>query len=232
MLTTGTMTPTRAEVAAELTDDGAYRRTVVLGNASEKNFKVWHVSRAAEHAVPLNPQGDLNGDLWPVILEVPQDDHRPWVVWSRFNGTDYDLAWSRWRADGGWTDISWVTLVPAMPGHDLTPNLDHSNRDGRPYVVWANESGAGSEVYLSMFLSTRWMQPYRVSDVGENAAYPKVDVLDDDTVEVTYETPAGPRTRTVRFVRPATITDDANPFEYFQMNGSGSDTMSENEAGD
>lgn len=227
-LSFGAPAPARAEVAAETDADGAYRRTIVLGNASDKNFRVWHVTRAADHTVPLNPSGDLNGDLWPVVLEVPHDDRRPWVVWSRFNGSDYDLAWSRWQENGGWTDVAWVTLAPAMPGNDLTPNLDHGPSDGRPYVVWTNDTGGAREVYLSIFLSTRWMQPYRVSDVGEDATYPTVRVLDDDTVEVTYETPAGPRTRTLRFLRPTTITDDANPFEYFQMGGSGADTMSEN----
>jgi len=209
-----------AEIAAETTPDGAYWRTVARGNASTKNLRIWGMARESADVHPLNPGGDVNGDLWPAILEVPQDGMRPFVVWSRFNGYDFDLAWSRWNDDTGWAEIRWVAGPVPAPGDDLDPVLAGDPVRGRPHAVWWRDVGGRGEVYLSLFLVHRWMQPYLVSDAGEDARFPSVELLDETTIRITYETPAGTRVRVVKFHPPTTITDDLNPLEYLKNQAS------------
>ena len=106
-----------AEVSVRTDRAGRYVSTQMSTTGARGEPVVWGLrGRASRRLHVLNPTGDLNGDLWPVILEVPHDDNRPWIVWSRFNGTDYDLAWSRWQAGEGWSEIAWVMLTPAMTG--------------------------------------------------------------------------------------------------------------------
>ncbi|HJQ99313.1 MAG TPA: sialidase family protein, partial [Candidatus Polarisedimenticolaceae bacterium] len=157
-----------------------------------------------------NPTGDFTGDLWPNIAESPLQAHWPWVTWSKFNGADYDLVWSRWTGRG-WTP---VVTVEGSPGTDDA--LDSSiafDQVGRPYLVWVSKPRNGvSRVNVSMFLSTRWMGAFAVSDAFENATDPTISLTPDGNIVVTYETEAGPVTRQIRVTRPWTITDDITPF--------------------
>lgn len=205
-----------AEVSAELDELGAYRRTTILGNASVKNVKIWTVQRQKSTILPLNPDGDLRGDLWPIIVENPLDSNHPWVVWSAFNGNDFDLAWSRFLP-GEWSPVKWVqTSYPSMD--DLDPHIDLDLNDGgRPYITWWRDNGGTGEVYLSIFLNTRWMAAYLISDEGVDSRYPIIDFKDDGKIEITFETEYGIETRTVVFNSPHTITDDLNPLEVIFM---------------
>ena len=221
---------TYAEVSVETDDAGVYKRTVVRTNQSAKNFRVWGVSRNVGARLMLNPIGDDLGDLWPTIVENDLDGGRPHVVWSRFDGASFDLVWSRWSDGAGWSDPDWVAGA-AMPGDDLDADLEFDLRDGRPCLAWWSDDGGSGRVYLSVFLSSRWMSPYVVSVEGEDARYPTVDVLDDGTYRVTFETPGGTIVRFVRFHRPDTITDDLNPLEYLTMSDDGPGTITEQGAG-
>ena len=199
----------RAEVSAELNTTGNYVRTVVLSNSSTKKVRIWTVTRSRPSYVALNPDGDLNGDLWPRIEEDWRLDGLPWVAWSRFNGNDFDLAWVRFQ-NGAWSPIRWVEQV-TQPGDDLDPDLAF-DANGRPHLVWWRHDSSGGCVYLSIFLSSRWMVPYAVSDVGVDSVNPTVTVLPDFRIQVEYDTPDGHVTRIIKFSRPTTITDDITPF--------------------
>src|SRR5262245_42662406 len=85
----------KAEVSAETDVFGNYVRTVVSSTStlSKTTLRVWSVSRVRPTYWPLNPTGDFIGDLWPYIAENPVQARWPWVAWSRFNGTDYDLTY-------------------------------------------------------------------------------------------------------------------------------------------
>jgi len=200
----------RAEVSAEVDALGNYLRVVVLSNASVKNPKIWSSHHERVQYVPLNPAGDLNGDLFPAIVENPLQGNRPWVVWSRFDGSDYSLAWSRWS--GAWEPVRWVGVTAA--GDDLDPALALDPL-GRPYVAWwRDEQGVGA-VYLSAFLDTRWMEPFAVSDGGVDSRYPTLTV-EGDVVVVRYQTPDGPAQRVLAVLSGQdSINDDINPFERF-----------------
>jgi hypothetical protein len=203
----------RAEVAAEVDDYGNYIKTTVLANASVKNLKIWTVQRQKKTIIPLNPEGDLRGDMWPYIVENPLDNNHPWAVWSTFNGNDYDLAWSRFLP------VEWTPTESVMsrysPQDDLDPTMDLDLNDGgRPYIAWWRDNGGTGEVYMSIFLRSVWMSPFLVSDLGTDSRYPSVKILDDGKIEITFETAEGPETRIVVFNHPSTITDDLDPLEH------------------
>lgn len=201
------------EVSAELDIHGKYFKTSVLANSSDKNVKIWKIQRQKDSIIPLNPDGDSSGDLWPVIAENPLLENYPTVVWSAFNGNDFDLAWSKW--DGtGWTAISWVEKKYSSLD-DLDPDLALDLSDGgRPYLCWWRDSYGTGEIYMSIFLHSAWMAPFLVSDPGTDSRYPEISVLEDGMIEIMYEDPEGPETRYVVFNHPATITDDLDPLEY------------------
>jgi len=211
LCTAGGAEGVRAEVSAEVDALGSYLRMVVLSNASVKNPKIWSSHHQRAQYVPLNAAGDLNGDLFPAIVENPLQGNHPWVVWSRFDGSDYSLAWSRWS--GAWEPILWVGSA-AGAGDDLDPALTLDPL-GRPYVAWWRDEQGVGRVYLSVFLDTRWLDPFAVSDSGVDSRYPTV-TLEGDVVVVRYQTPDGPAQRVLMWsASPDSINDDINPFERF-----------------
>ena len=110
----------------------------------------------------------------------------------------------------------------ARAGDDLNPSLA-VDANGRPYLAWWNgENGTGT-VYMSIFLHSRWMAAYLVSDPGVNSSLPVIEILEDGRIQVTYETETGPVSKIILFNSPNTITDDIDPMEFLQdLGGVGS----------
>ena len=205
--------PARAEVSAEVDAFGNYVRTVVVTAGSARRTKIWSPFRSRSTRLMLNSSGDATGDGWPAIVESPLD-RKPWVVWSHNDGTDFDLAWSRF--DGR----AWQTIAPLLPLDSTDPDLEPVlafDDAGRAYVTWWRNRGGRGQVYVSLFLTTRWMIPLPVSDGGENARSPVLTVLPDRRIQVTYVTAAGTVTKLVTPNAGATITDDINPFGTFSV---------------
>jgi hypothetical protein len=212
-----------AEVRAIKNRDGAYEMTRVLTHDAKSSRSgvrtgtdmrgvVW--SRMGRGAGPhtLNPEGDRRGDLWPTIADNSVAPHHPWAVWSRVNGTGYDLAWSRWT-DAGWQPVDWVSS-DGTGADDLDAHLDFDD-EGRPCMVWWGKQGDQGTVYFSLFLQNRWMAPYRVSRTGVDARHPTVEAIDVKRFRVRYHTSAGTVEQSLLFDRPVTITDDINPLNRF-----------------
>ena len=199
--------PARAEVSAEMNAFGRYVRTVIYASASVRNPRIWTVSRARFGNVPLNPGGDAVGDLFPVVAEDASPQRWPWVVWSRYNGNDFDLVWSRWNG------TQWSPIAPVDRARDAADAVDPSiaiGSDG-PRLVWLSRGDGPAQVMLSIFLATQWMVPFPVSDPGEDAMNPTITLLPDGRMQVTYDTLAARVTKIVEFARPMTITDDLFP---------------------
>jgi hypothetical protein len=208
--------PARAEVSAEIDASGAYVRTVIQATSSTKNVRIWSKVNSRPSLYPLNVDGDLNGDLWPTVAEQTQGVRRPWVVWSRFSGAGFDLAWSRFDATArAWTPIAWVEGA-GTSGDDLDPSVAFDST-GRPFLSWWRDDGGVGQVWLSLFLQTKWMAPFLVSDAGVDSVGPTITMLSDTRVRIDYTTAQGTISRTVEFNRPATITDDATPFGRFEV---------------
>jgi hypothetical protein len=210
----------RAEIAAETDAAGRYVRTVVLTSAAGGDLNIWSVERRWTHLAPLNPGGDMNGDLWPTIAEDPGQHRIPWVVWSRFTGSEYDLAWSRF-IPGGWAGIEWVESPGgARSGDDLDPVLAFDSRGLAILVWWRNEGGIG-RVYATSFQDVGWMPALLVSDRGVDSRSPQVTVLPYDQISVAFSTPTGRVVRDLTGYLPLTILDDIDP-----INGIGTTSSS------
>jgi hypothetical protein len=211
----GGITGVLAEVSSEVDPQGNYVRMVVLSDVLHKTPRIWSVQSARPDHLPLNPDGDVNGDSWPLILENPSDRNHPYVVWSRHTGAEYDLAWSRWL-NGQWTEISWIEDRPNVAGDDLDP-AGTIDRDGRAYVSWWRDEGGTGRIYVSLYLTTQWMVAYPVSEPWEDGRYPGIHVGDDGNIRVSYQTPEGLVTRMVVFERPGTITDELDPYQTMSV---------------
>ena len=209
LLLLGGVTTVFAEVVAKTDRFGNYVTMQVVALGSAESPRIWTVrGRGGRHDAALNPDGDLHGDLAPTIAEGPTAPFHPWVIWSRSNGTDYDLVWSSWTMDG-WRPVAWVRPM-ATPGDELDPRVAFV-ATGRPYLVWWSEDQGRGTVFLSLFLVSRWMSPFRVSGAQTDARYPEVVVRGDGLAEVTYMTAQGPRLQLVGIISPDTITDDIDP---------------------
>jgi hypothetical protein len=204
-----------AEVGVKRDPKGRYVGAEWRIQAVKPLGQIWSTFNADASGINvLNPRGDANGDLWPAVVENTVQPHHPWVVWSRFNGKDYDLAWSRWKG-ARWSMIRTVHRASAR-GDDLDADLAFG-RQGRPYLVWwRNDHGIG-RVYLSIYLNSQWMSEIGISARGTNSRRPTIEVLDDGTIMVEYETPRGLLAHQVQFNRPVTITDDINPFSHVHV---------------
>lgn len=202
----------RAEVAAQTDPTGAYLGTIVTTNASTKKLKIWSQNRARKDLVPLNPKGDVDGDLWPTIMENLVEGNHPWVMWSSFNGVDYDLKWARWL-NGDWTEVRWLNEYGVAVGDDMDPVLA-ADSQGRTFAAWwrADEVGFG-RIYFSFFLESHWTTPWPVTGDLVDSRYPEITMESDDSIRIDYLTPGGEATAWVILQRPDTITDELNPFE-------------------
>jgi hypothetical protein len=205
----------RAEVRAITDRSGVYKAIRVTKSG---RGGVWAPTRRVDTGASLNPHGDRQRDLWPAVRESSLSPHHPWVVWSRLNGSDYDLVWSRWSA-GRWESVQWLDGSSSSPGADLDPNLQF-DRTGRPFVVWWRDRGAkGGSVYLSMFVGPTWLRPFEISAPSVDARYPVLEIEKDHTLVVRFVTDEGLVEQTVLFDDPDTITDDINPMDYVYLAG-------------
>lgn len=199
----------RAEVAAETDAFGRYVRTSIFTHSALRQVKIWRVMRRSMSTVHhLNPTGDLHGDLYPFIAENPRDGRQPVVVWSRFNGSDYDLVWSRFR-NGNWTPIDWLSQE-FQPGDD-TGAMISFDTTGRPYVSWWRDQNGVGTIYVSFLLVTRWAPPIQISDTNTDSRTPRLTPLPGSRMRVEYRTPTGFEARIIAWNGPTTITDDVNP---------------------
>lgn len=212
-LTLAASLPALAEVTARTDRDGQYLMTHVIPAGTAADPLVWSQGRyraARFGGHPLNVDGDRNGDLWPTVVESPVAPHYPMVVWSKFNGQAYNLAWSRWSLEG-WEPVRQV-VTRRMPGQDFDPFIVFTG-EGRPVLAWWNEQPDGhGEIYISMFLASRWAAPVRVSDPNVDARYPTLEITGRRELMLTFKIGAKTVRQSVFFSHPpGTITDDISP---------------------
>lgn len=203
--------PAAAEVSVEIDEArGEYLGYHLQSNKSEKNSRIWTFSRPGKRGVyPLNTEGDLIGDGYPLLLENENGDGLPWVVWDRDLGGVRQLVWSRWTPVG-WTEVR--SLEQRGDGDQSQPCLVF-NGSGRPYLAYVQPETGSTVVRFTIFLRSVWAISIPVSGDGEEASNPSIEIIDDSTVEITYDLSDGSsKTRTVHFQDPATITDDVYPF--------------------
>jgi hypothetical protein len=213
----GSVLTVHAEVSVRTDPEGNYSATQILTTGSRGEPVVWGLhQRSSRNFHALNPRGDAAGDLWPVVLESEVSPHHPWVVWSRFNGTDFDLIWSRWTREG-WQQPSPVEAAPAA-GNDLDADLVF-NGEGRPYLVWSRDVDGVTTIQFSAFLLSTWMPAFQISDPGVDSRYPVIVERFNDGIRIEFDTPEGTASKWIMFSRPVTITDDINPLNHVYVRG-------------
>ena len=212
--------PVTAGVVAETDRSGTYLRTLVFARSSIKNPSIWNVKRARTGYIALNTGGDDRGDMYPQILEDVTTGLRPWVVWSRHNGIDYDLAWARWLDDSTqWSSVSMLETSPTL-GDDLDPSLTF-DRDDRPNLAWWSDDLGTGKIYFSMYIGDTWSGRFLVSDAAVDSRYPTITVNPDGTIDVEFLTPRGIETRTLFVSKGVSINEDSDPIfsiSFTEMN--------------
>ena len=196
----------RGEVSAKLDESCTYVGMIIKYSGSSPP-RIWSAPAPTASRRPLNPTGDILGDLAPVVAENPANSNLPWVVWPHPNGGDLDLVFSRWTGTG-WTPAQFVQLDNFTNEYD--PRLVF-NSSGRPYMVWWSSDGQTGTVYFSMFLETRWMTPVTVSLAGSDGRRPSLKILDDQHVLVVYDGVFGREERELSLPYCDSITDDIDP---------------------
>lgn len=197
----------RAEVSAALDEHGTYQCMSYRYSVSGGSARIWSVTTVPAGRRPLNAAGDGLGDLAPTVVEGMSAPRWPMAVWPRLSGGDYDLVYSLW--DGTqWTSILFVQRD--TPYNELEPRLAF-NSLGQVYLVfWSDEAGIGS-VYFSIFTTSHWTRPVRVSSPGVDARHASIQLTGDDVVRVNFETGTGIESRDVHIVQSSSITDDIDP---------------------
>ncbi len=180
---------------------------------------LWGGASRGARRLMLNPRGDQIGDLWPTVSESSVSPNRPWAIWSRHNGEDFDLVWSRWSGLG-WAPAQSLTDTETESfGDDVDADLTF-NRHGRPFTSWWREDDGSGRVYLSLFLRSKWMTPFAVSVEGRDARFPTIERITGSRVLIQYEVHHGDLVEIIEqwviFHRPMTITDDINPLVHLE----------------
>ncbi len=198
-----------AELSAEVDAFGNYIRTFYSEKETGKSVKIWNQFGKKHDRIPLNEDGDQYGDLRPAFKENVYQENFPYVVWPKFDGFDYEIAFSKWTLDG-WTPIVYVESVD-NPFDDLDPVIDFDG-DGRSYIAWwRNENDIG-RIYISLYLESVWMVAYPITDEGIDCINPVIKVIDKGVFEVTYSSEGVEKKSTIIIHFPSTITDDIDPF--------------------
>lgn len=94
---------------------------------------------------------------------------RPWVVWSRYDGEDYEVFGSRME-EAGWTGEEKLT---DDPGSDAWPGLAFVG-DGLPVVVWGNARGRTSSLRARVFEAGAWGPAIELLAGEEQIAEPRI----------------------------------------------------------
>lgn len=129
----------------------------------------------------------FNGAAWSTAARLHPDnasprilmdaalgpDGRPWVVWSQYDGNDYEVRATRW--DGfGWSSEDALT---DDAGSDAWPGIIFL-QGSLPVVVWANAHGRENALRARVFAAGAWGPTLELLSTGEEIAEPRVSTRD------------------------------------------------------
>jgi hypothetical protein len=157
------------------------------GDAHDQ-LAIWAAPRDADEWGPseqISPPGP-GSQLAPVGTIL--DDGSWLAVWPAFDGTDYDIRWSR-RVDGKWSSPERVHADNDVP--DLTPDVIAI--DGGALVVWSWFDGNDYRLRTARLRDGGWSD---VETFGEKGSVDPGLVQVEDRVRLLYQT-VSPATWTV-----------------------------------
>jgi len=180
---------TRAEVSVDAPRDLGQSFLVASmggGDGSDPTpWPTWQLHRQAiDPRLALNPDGDLNGDGRPAFALSPSGA-RPYVVWSRWDGTDREIVLSFW--DG----LAWTSprLVTDNLTDDERPRITFSP-DGLRHVVWEQVDGPELRVWYRQppdAAGALGTEPEAVTEWPDTGRLADVAVDEVGTVWVSYQ---------------------------------------------
>jgi hypothetical protein len=181
-------TAARAEVAALWPASGQPGTKVIgiklmaIGDDPDPiNPTVWHqFSAPGSGRVPLNPEGEANGDGFPAMVSHPVTGALL-VAWSKSTPGGFDVVFSRF-VDGAW---SVPQVVAGGVANDLDPQLVVDDAGVVHLFYW--QDGASPQVMRVQTADlVTWTAPQLVSEPGEDACRPAAAVF-QGVLRVAYE---------------------------------------------
>jgi len=127
-----------------------------------------------------SPVGRLGGDASSprILLDAALDQAKqPWVVWSGYDGNDYEVCGSRWER-AGWSEEEMLT---EDAGSDAWPGIVFL-RGSFPIVVWANVHGRSSSLRARVFAAGAWGPTREIIASEDEIAEPCVSVRDGQLI--------------------------------------------------
>lgn len=189
-----------AEVSTVKDSNNNYTSHIFMGREYPHN-EIWVKYGNDPNKIPLNENGDLNGDGKPALAVNPLTGY-PEVAWSKFDGIDYEIAYSHF--DGS----TWSTpeLITDNDINEFDPFIAFSG-DGTVKITWWTDEPIQQVYYKLRKYSGDWSITIRVSDFLQKSQYPSIATLNNLSY-VVYENPASPN---VKNIVMGGIIDDPDP---------------------
>lgn len=166
-------------------------RASSAGGEDPGAWPLWRPFRA--HLSPdlqLNPEGEANGD-GPAGFAIDPRNGRAAVVWSWFDGADYEAVISEWNGEF-WTPFQRLTDNLT---DDLDPRIEIAPDRRRIVTFWRSGGGADGpdEVWQIERLpgADFWSEPALVTEPIENGRHSDVTWHEDGGTYVAYQSGDG-----------------------------------------
>lgn len=192
--------PLFAEMSAIRDSDDNYSSYLLIYRDSPNN-EIWKKFSNDPNRVLLNENGDLNADGEPSFAINPITGS-PEVVWSKFDGIDYEIAYSYFEGLE-WSEYEIITYNNI---NDFDPCIAFNN-DGTVKVAWWSDEPIQQVYYKVRKNNGEWSLTLRVSDFLETSRFPSITALNNLSY-VGYESLANPGEKNICL---GTIGEDPDP---------------------
>ena len=132
----------------------------------------------------LNENGDLHGDKRPDLAF--HQGSAPAVVWSYWDGSDFEIAYSEWTG-AAWTQ---TLLLTDNVVDDLDPKIA-IDASGQPVLAWWRSGQVPAVFSRRRSVAAIWEPESQVSPADQHARIPSVAVPSDGQVRISYEVNLG-----------------------------------------
>ena len=183
-----------AEVSVQIDHQtGAVKRVFYLVRSRGARPIVWaQVRPGVPQNQLLNPQGDVTGDLAPVIRLHPQTGN-PWAVWPMRVANQYQVGVSYWTGTG-WSPTQRIVTAPDPYYYDEVQPSFTFDFAGNPFVVWERAEPT-HQILFSTLMGGVWTPPLLLSDPSLDSRGPSIE-MDGARARISYATPTGTVTLT------------------------------------
>ncbi len=189
-----------AEISTVKDSDNNYSSHIFMYRDYPYN-EIWKRFSNNPNRVPLNENGDSNCDGKPSFTINPITGF-PEVVWSKFDGNDYEIAYSYF--DG----LEWSNheIITDNNFNDFNPCIAFNN-NGTLKITWWNDEPVQQVYYKIRKNSEDWSLKLRVSDHLEISRFPSIVALNNLSY-ISYETLTNQNNKDIY---SANIDDDPDP---------------------